>query len=73
VCVRKDKKAVLDCLESEILTQMITTDPRLASVHVLPMNRLTIEVHTTVYCAEYCGTYIYVLYKRHYSSAHMQV
>ena len=44
VCVSKDKKAVLDCLESERITQTITTDPHLASVHVLPIGKLNTEV-----------------------------
>ena len=47
VCVSQDKKAILDCLDSERISQLLTTDPRLASVHVLPMGRLTIEVRQT--------------------------
>ena len=40
----KDKKAILDCLESERVAKTVTTDPGLASVHVLPMGRLIIAV-----------------------------
>ncbi|XP_050397271.1 DNA cross-link repair 1A protein isoform X1 [Patella vulgata] len=40
VCVKKDKKGIIDCLEDEELNKMVTLNPEEALVHVLPMKLL---------------------------------
>ncbi|XP_071090237.1 DNA cross-link repair 1A protein-like [Haliotis cracherodii] len=40
VCVKKDKKVILDCLEDQHLQKMVTLCPTEARVHVLPMGKL---------------------------------
>ncbi|ESO98324.1 hypothetical protein LOTGIDRAFT_213948 [Lottia gigantea] len=40
VCVKRDKKSILDCLEDEELNKMVTLNPAEATVHVLPMKLL---------------------------------
>ena len=43
--VTKEKKRILDCLEDERVSQFITSSsPSASSVHVLPMNKLNMEV-----------------------------
>ena len=44
ICVRTDKKRVLDCLEWEEINNRLTTEWEEAKIHVLPMNSLTIKV-----------------------------
>ncbi|OWF46657.1 DNA cross-link repair 1A protein [Mizuhopecten yessoensis] len=40
ICVTREKKAVLDCLEDSTLQESITLSPNEAKVHVLPMAKL---------------------------------
>lgn len=40
----RDKKAILECLESESLSRVITTDPDIAFLHVLPIGKLNADV-----------------------------
>ena len=47
VSVAKDKKAVLDCLESEWVSQRVHTDKHSCGLHVLPIGKLTLGVSTT--------------------------
>lgn len=44
ISVEKQKKKVLECLESEHINSLITTDWREGRVHVLPMAKLTLQV-----------------------------
>ena len=45
--VTKEKKRILDCLEDEHVSQLITSSsPSASSVHVLSMNKLNMEVCT---------------------------
>ena len=44
VFVSRDKKAILDCLESTDLSNVLTTQDCDSRVHVLPMMRITIKV-----------------------------
>ena len=44
VCVSREKKAVLECLESDRIARVVTTHPGEASVHVLPISKLSTEV-----------------------------
>ena len=54
VCVTREKKNVLDCLEDAKISSLITLRPREAQVHVLPMAHLKIQV--SIY------THIYMIY-----------
>ena len=40
ICVSKEKKSILNCLEWPELQSLLTTDPLTACVHVLPMKKL---------------------------------
>ncbi|XP_046548367.1 DNA cross-link repair 1A protein-like [Haliotis rubra] len=40
VCVKRDKKVIIECLEDQHLQKMVTLDPKEARVHVLPMGKL---------------------------------
>lgn len=45
VFVSKEKKAVLNCLNSEATSRLLTTDsPQTAPVHVVPMSNLNLDV-----------------------------
>lgn len=47
--VTKEKKKILDCLEDERVSQLITSSsPSASSVHVLPMSKLNMEVCTFI-------------------------
>ena len=51
VCVTREKKAILDCLEDPALEKRLTLDPRQAKVHVLPMRQLNYQVTTPMITA----------------------
>lgn len=44
ICVTKEKEDVLKCLQWPALQSLLTTSPLVASVHVLPMMKLSIKV-----------------------------
>ena len=44
VFVSRDKKEILDCLESADLSSRLTTQGSDSRVHVLPMMRITLKV-----------------------------
>ena len=55
VFVSKDKKRIIDCLESEEILQIIeSNDPVLSPLHVLPMHKLNIEVSSNVIVLSSC-------------------
>jgi len=43
VCVSKEKKKILNCLESASLSDMTTTDYNSSCLHVLPMNKINLR------------------------------
>lgn len=47
ICVSKEKKAVLDCLESTHLSNSLTTDYSKSCLHVLPMAKLNMTVSSS--------------------------
>ena len=52
VFVSKDKRGILDCLESADLSRILTTSDSNSRVHVLPMMKITIKVRVRVCCEE---------------------
>ena len=44
ICVTKEKEAILGCLQWSELQSLLTTAPLTASVHVLPMRKLNVNV-----------------------------
>jgi hypothetical protein len=44
ICVRTDKKKILDCLEDVRITQRLTLNRNEARVHVVNMNQLNVQV-----------------------------
>lgn len=44
ICVSKEKKAVLDCLECTSLSDSLTTDYSKSCLHILPMAKLNLKV-----------------------------
>ena len=42
--VDRDKRAILECLESSEILSVLTTDPHSAGIHVLPMAKLNVNV-----------------------------
>ncbi|KAM3859958.1 DNA cross-link repair 1A protein [Diretmus argenteus] len=56
VCLSRDKYNTMCCLESERITQLITTDWKAAQVHVLPMIQLgfkKLQAHLSRYSGQY--------------------
>jgi len=44
VFVTKDKKIILDCLESKDISNVLCTEESNSRIHVLPMMRITLKV-----------------------------
>lgn len=44
ICVSREKKAVLDCLDCPALSDVLTTDYSQSCLHVLPMAKLNLTV-----------------------------
>ena len=42
--VSKDKKIILDCLESKDISDVLSTEESKSRIHVLPMMRITLKV-----------------------------
>lgn len=43
ICVKKDKKSILDCLEDSELSSKLTLNPNETNLHVLPMRYLNMK------------------------------
>lgn len=50
VCVKAEKKAILDCLECDWVAQNVLTDPHSTNLHILPIGKLgmTVSIYTHV-------------------------
>ena len=44
VYVTREKKTILECLESPDILSVLTSDPSTAGLHVLPMGKLNMNV-----------------------------
>lgn len=44
VFVSKDKKSILDCLESKDISDVLSTEESNNRIHVLPMMKITLKV-----------------------------
>ena len=44
MCVSKEKKAILECLESPAILDSLTSDYNQSCLHVLPMGKLNLKV-----------------------------
>lgn len=60
ICVSKDKEDILKCLQWPALESLLTTSPLVASVHVLPMMKLNMKVHSHTKCHCTCSQCIHL-------------
>ena len=56
MCVSKEKKHILNCLESACMSDMVTTDYNSSCLHVLPMNQINLR-KLTAYLEKWSGKY----------------
>ncbi len=56
ICVTREKKTIMDCLEDPNIEKRLTLQKSLAKVHVLPMGHLGYQVGTVNFTFTCCFT-----------------